>query len=167
MELYILYTILVIASVWDLITYKIPNALCMIGILAGVGYSGYVGGITGVLLSLACAAIIFVCFLPAWMFFGMGAGDVKLLMVLSSFSVIGNTFLGGFTSTIRVGFNAIFLAAFLFLFLVPWKNLAEVFRSYLYLLFYKIAVLSSKHGKKKLPFAVMILIGFVLEKHFQ
>lgn len=163
MGLAIIITLLVVASVWDYKTYKIPNALTMLGVVIGLGYSFYLSGWSGIVVSITTIVIIFLLFLPVWIFFGMGAGDVKLLMMIASF----NPFMIELTKRsdlpLWIGIDAIILSGLIFIFLIPKKRIKEMFLEYFYLLYYRIPVLSAKRAKQKLPFAVMILPAFLFE----
>lgn len=156
MELYILMILLVIASVWDIKTYKIPNALTIFGVVLGLGTTLILNGWMGLLFSILSVVIIFILLVPTWLFFGVGAGDVKLVMVITSFL--------GFYSAITIGFYAIVMSSIIFLMIIPFKRIIEIFNDYLYLLYYKIPLLSDKSKQKKIPFACMLLAGFMLEK---
>jgi prepilin peptidase CpaA len=158
MEIYILFTILIIASVWDLIKFKIPNALVLFTALMGIIYSTYFGGWGGFAESSLGLLLTFLVFLPAWLFFGMGAGDVKLLMALATFIGLGNT--------LYVGLYAIIISSVIFIFWVNPKRILKMFKDYFYLLFYKIPLLSERNAKKKLPFALMITLSFAAQVYF-
>ena len=71
--------------VYDLRTYKIPNKLCVAGILTGLSvniilYGG--GGFRSSVLGICCpVAVLFVFFLLRI----IGAGDIKLLSAIGAF----------------------------------------------------------------------------------
>lgn len=153
-SMYFLLAILLIASVWDAAKFVIPNWLTLFGMMLGIGFSSYLYGWEGLGTSLLGIVVIFLVFLPAWMFFGMGAGDVKLLMVVGSFI--------GFGLTLLVGFDSLMISAVMFLFIIPKSKIKNMFRDYFYLLFYKIPLLSDKGPMRKLPFAVIIFAAFSL-----
>jgi prepilin peptidase CpaA len=71
--------ILVPAVVSDLLYRRIPNILCLTGLLAGIFFHGVTAGITGFSMSLLAGVMLmgatFSFFATGW----LGAGDVKLL----------------------------------------------------------------------------------------
>lgn len=77
--------ILLIAVLADLATYRIPNALILIGLLLGLAYSFIDKGPPGIADSLFAVIISFILFYFLYIIKALGAGDIKLLLVLASF----------------------------------------------------------------------------------
>jgi prepilin peptidase CpaA len=73
-----------IAAVCDLRTGRIPNALTLGALLAGLAFSAVDGAGWGLLTSLAGCAVGLAVLLPIFAFGGMGGGDVKLLAALGA-----------------------------------------------------------------------------------
>lgn len=73
------------AAYMDLHFYKIPNLCILTGILSGVimTYVSYSFG--GIFWAFAAAGVIFAGFYPFYLMGGLGAGDVKLLMMTGFF----------------------------------------------------------------------------------
>ena len=75
--------LLIAASACDLKTHRIPNGLAAAGLLAGLLGHAFLGGLSGVLWSLAGGAAA----LPLLLLYAVrafGAGDVKLLMAVGA-----------------------------------------------------------------------------------
>ena len=80
-----LFFFLVLAVILDLGTYRIPNALTAAGMAAGLIYHLYRAGPPGMLLALKDLILIIMIFFPIYQIKGLGAGDIKLLSVISMF----------------------------------------------------------------------------------
>lgn len=80
-----LFFFLVLAVILDLRTYRIPNALTAAGMAAGLIYHLYRAGPPGMLLALKDLTLIIMIFFPIYQIKGLGAGDIKLLSVISMF----------------------------------------------------------------------------------
>ena len=81
----ILIGVFCIAVYMDLRFYRIPNGCILIGVVSGcimtlVSYSA-----AGLLAVCVAMAVIFAVFYPFYLMGGLGAGDVKLLMVTGCF----------------------------------------------------------------------------------
>ena len=72
------------ATVWDLKTNKIPNAITLTSVLIGILVNSYLGGLVGLGHSLAGTFVgIFLLIIP-FALGGIGAGDVKLLAAVGA-----------------------------------------------------------------------------------
>lgn len=81
----ILIGVLVIVTITDLRTYKIPNACILIGMTAGL-YMTYMSySAKGVVTAFGQMFLIFMAFYPFYLLKGIGAGDVKLLMMVATY----------------------------------------------------------------------------------
>lgn len=81
----ILICVLLIAAFVDIFCYRIPNLWIGIGMIAGLVQMTMQGGIPLLLQSLLQMIIVFVAFYPFYLMKGLGAGDVKLFMMLACF----------------------------------------------------------------------------------
>ncbi|MBR1816127.1 MAG: prepilin peptidase [Lachnospiraceae bacterium] len=77
------------AMIYDLRTYKIPNVLCVIGILSGIvfniifhGFSSVKNSLTGIVCPIGILFIFFCLRI-------IGAGDIKLLSAIGAFISFG------------------------------------------------------------------------------
>lgn len=68
----------------DLRDRRIPNSLCLAGIVAGLTLHGLSSGPHGLLIAAAGLALSFALTLPLWLLGWMGAGDVKLISAAGS-----------------------------------------------------------------------------------
>lgn len=156
LEVIILYIVLTIASIWDIRTFKIPNALVFFAMVVGLSLSTYQNGLSGLGYAGVSMLIVFLVLLPLWLIQLMFAGDIKLLMAMASFL--------GWKMTLVISYQAVIIASIIFLFLIKPKRVLEMFKEFFYLIFYKIPLLSA--GKRsKLQFSVPIFIAFILSVH--
>lgn len=80
-----LFFFLVLAVILDIRTYRIPNALTAAGMAAGLIYHLCRAGPPGMLLALKDLILTIMIFFPVYQIKGLGAGDIKLLSVISMF----------------------------------------------------------------------------------
>ena len=80
----VVLTVGVIACVTDLRTRRIPNLLTFGAAVLGIGFHGFVGGVSGAQSAALGWLVGTVLFLPFFMLRGMGGGDVKLLAALGA-----------------------------------------------------------------------------------
>ncbi len=81
----ILICVLCIATIVDMLCYRIPNLWIGIGMVAGLVIAVREGGIvmlSGMLLQIM---MIFLVFYPFYLIKGLGAGDVKLFLLLGCY----------------------------------------------------------------------------------
>lgn len=104
-------TILLMASsVSDLKDYRIPNYLILSGWLSGLAFRLYQGGIPAMGDGIFCITVSILSLMPLYFLRGIGAGDVKLLSVISGFyglmfwlkTGIIFLFLAGAASVVRI-----------------------------------------------------------------
>jgi prepilin peptidase CpaA len=76
---------LVIGAVYDATTSRIPNRLVLVGLIVALAGAGMAGGIPGVALAVAAAAIAFVIGFGGFAIGAFGGGDAKFLMVGGAF----------------------------------------------------------------------------------
>lgn len=88
----ILICVLLIATFVDIFSYRIPNLWIGVGMTAGLVQMALQSGIPSLLQSLFQMIIIFAAFYPFYLMKGLGAGDVKLFMMLACF-IQGTTLL--------------------------------------------------------------------------
>jgi len=81
---FFLISILVIASIMDILSSRIPNWLTFPALAAGISYFTMVKGYEGFLFSLAGAAAGFGLLILPFIIGGTGAGDLKLLGAVGS-----------------------------------------------------------------------------------
>lgn len=156
MSLYGLYFFLIVVSVWDGITYRIPNAFILIGLGIGMFVSFYDGGWSGGMDSLFALGISSIIFFLIWAIAEvtktkfMGAGDMKLFIVMASFI--------GVASTITIFYYSLIIASFLFLLITPPKKIANMFTSFLDFTFYALPSIKEKE-MRKIAFSFPVLIA--------
>lgn len=102
--------ILAASSVSDLYKYKIPNGWILAGWLSGLAFRLYESGISGVLQGIFCVVVSISLLWPLFVIRGVGAGDIKLLSVISCYYGLkfwGETgivflFFAGFVSIVQI-----------------------------------------------------------------
>ena len=82
---FLLAFFLIIASIKDCLSFRIPNWLTFPALATGIAYFSLTKGFEGFLFSLAGALTGFALLIIPYMIGGSGAGDVKLLGAVGSF----------------------------------------------------------------------------------
>lgn len=72
-----LVCILIVCCIFDLTSYRIPNLLVGVGIVIGL--------FTSDLKNIMNAALIFIILYPFFLIKGLGAGDIKIMMMVGCF----------------------------------------------------------------------------------
>lgn len=81
----ILLILLSIAVITDMISYKIPNLLILIGLVLGVGFRIYFEGVSGLKEAAVCMVLIMLFLVPLFLLRCIGAGDIKLFCMTTCF----------------------------------------------------------------------------------
>lgn len=80
-----LLAVIVLPAAWiDFRQRRIPNELCLAGILLGVMYHLLTAGLSGAGFSLLSFLLAFAAGFPLWLLGWMGAGDVKLVAAVGA-----------------------------------------------------------------------------------
>lgn len=98
-----LLVFLVLAVYFDIKTYKIPNALTVTGMAAGIIYRLYGLGPPGLFTAATDLIAGMMILFPLYLIRCLGAGDIKLLMVISTFL--------GWKVTLIVSFYSLMIGA--------------------------------------------------------
>lgn len=164
---YILYgwliTILLISSVTDLYSRRIPNIVTLPTILIAPCFHSLLGGVDGFLFSLGGAAAGFALLLIPYLLGGMGAGDVKLMCATGavlgfSQSVVCSLFIGMLGGIIALGIIA-YRRNLIY-------TLKKIFHSILYLFLVKDASLlkidKNETAREGIPYGLAITGGVFL-----
>lgn len=109
----VLAGILLVATLTDLRTHRIPNWLTFGAAVAGMALQFYLTGFTGLVTALAGLAIGLACVLPSYLFGALGAGDVKLMAAVGCFlgpastalAVLAIVITGGALALIRIAWR--------------------------------------------------------------
>ena len=81
----ILIGVFCVAIFMDWRHYRIPNACIMVGMTAGLIMTYVSYSVSGLLKAVGAAAVIFLAFYPFYLLGALGAGDVKLFMMVGCY----------------------------------------------------------------------------------
>ncbi len=91
----------------DLRSHRIPNALSVVVLLAGLGWQYVTAGGAGIAAGIGGAAVGLACFLPFYVRRAMGAGDVKWMAAVGTFFGIKGALLAVACALIAGGLVAV------------------------------------------------------------
>nr|WP_294492356.1 prepilin peptidase [uncultured Anaerosporobacter sp.] len=158
----VLIILLVLATVSDFKTYRIPNKLILSGLVISFYFQFLEGFFLSVLYSLGILLLICIVFLPIYYIRAIGAGDIKLFAMISCFVgmkqgiqvIIVAFIIGGVFSIVKLFYYHIFRSQL--------QSLAEYITQTYYLK--KIVPYSSISSKKKnvIHFSFPILLSTIL-----
>lgn len=158
----VLIILLVLATVSDFKTYRIPNKLILSGLVISFYFQFLKGSLLSVLYSFGILILICIVFLPIYYIRAIGAGDVKLFAMISCFVgmkqgiqvVIMAFIIGGVFSIVKLFRYHIFRSQL--------QSLAEYITQTYYLK--KIVPYNSISSKKKnvIHFSFPILLSTIL-----
>jgi len=80
----LLLAIVAVAAVYDWRFRRIPNWLCLAGLIVGFAVQTYLKGWMGLLSAAEGFGLALLVYMPMYLLRGMGAGDVKLMAALGS-----------------------------------------------------------------------------------
>ena len=124
--LFVLIPVLVIASLIDIRSLRIPNWLTYSAFIIGISYFTIMKGYEGFIFSLGGAAAGFGLLILPYMIGGTGAGDVKLMGAIGSFLGAHGVFAVFILSCILGGAYALFLLAAKGLLLGTFKRYGKI-----------------------------------------
>lgn len=158
----ILGIVLAIAFITDITKQRIPNALNIAGMAAGIVYHGWQGGWSGLAFALTGLVCGFLPMLILYLLRAVGAGDVKLFGALGA--VAGAVF------TLYAMFLSLLFAGILALFVLLWRSdrrnrLQQLGWSLVRLLMFKELAawrtMTAREGALRIPFMWAVLPAFV------
>lgn len=85
----LLYLILSISTLYDVIEYRIPNYCIVAGLIGGLWLQVAIHGVSGICLWFIGLAVPFAVLVVLYLLRVIGAGDVKLFMVIGGFLGVG------------------------------------------------------------------------------
>lgn len=89
---YALFSLALIAAIWDVATRRIPNPLVLAGFLAGVALQLWCNGLPGLKAAAFGFGVGFLVFFPMFLLQGKGGGDVKLMAAIGAITGPANVF---------------------------------------------------------------------------
>jgi prepilin peptidase CpaA len=132
-----------VAAVIDMRFRRIPNWLVLAGVVAGLAWNLYSGGLSGLGRAAAGLGVGFILYFPLFLLRALRGGDVKLLAAAGAIAGPGNIFriflltaiLGGIIAVIyalirgrlrQTMFNVSWIARDLLTFKAPYKSNPEL-----------------------------------------
>ena len=90
--MYLVSLILLLALVSDLLTSKIPNELFAFGFITSQIWCLYTGSVYSALEALASGMLVALILFPMFAIGSLGAGDIKIIMLLPAYTNLKNVF---------------------------------------------------------------------------
>lgn len=159
----ILASILLMAAITDLRSCKIPNWLTLGAMAAGILSHAFVDGLPGMLFSLKGAGVGLILFLGLYVIGGMGAGDVKLLAAVGSFTGAEAALSAGIMAMLLGGLYAIATMMSCWGVRVTVKHIAMMFKTCL-LTGTSFGALAAPKGQPQLRYGLVIGLGTLMSQ---
>ena len=156
--------VLVVAAavVWDLKSRRVPNALTLGGAAAAIVVAGFTQGWPGVLRSGAGWVTGAALFFPLFALGGMGAGDVKLLAALGTWTGAAQVLWVALFAAIAGGVLAILVSLYSNHARQLFSNIRLLLTHWSVVGIRPVDALTLDHGRgPRLPYAVPIALGLL------
>lgn len=110
MSMEILISVLIFAALTDILYFRIPNIFIVTGMTAGLICKYLQGGTSALTVTVLQIMVLFLLLFPFYMIGGIGAGDVKLLMMVGCYmekttyyhSIVVTMLLAGMVSVVKM-----------------------------------------------------------------
>ena len=158
-QVFLLITLLTIIAVWDFRFLKIPNGFLIVGVSLGLISSYIAHGLSPTIDRLGFLLLFLFIFFIVWSILEslnysvIGAGDLKLIVMLFSFMA--------WTDALFVFFFSIFVGSLIFMVILPPREIKQMFDEWVLFLFYHFPI-SRVKDPMRIPFAVPVLISVIL-----
>jgi prepilin peptidase CpaA len=152
---------LIIASLTDILTFRIPNWLTYSTLAVGIAYFSVAKGYEGFLFSLGGAAAGLGLLTLPYIIGGTGAGDVKLLGAVGSFLGPKGAFIVFIFSNIMAGIYALGLMASKGLLIGTLKRYGKVLKGFIITHQFIYIPPSNKEKKIRIRFGFAIALGTI------
>lgn len=158
----VLLSLIGFTVVSDLRCHRIPNALILIGLVLGLLFQFYSGGLHGLGSAVLGLLVGFGLFLPFYVFSGMAAGDVKLMAMVGSF-------LGPVAASSAVALSLISGSVFGVLILLYKKQFFRMMQRYWAMASLRtyIPPESDDAARQRFPYAIAIFTGTLISFFWQ
>ncbi len=161
----VLLVVVVSAAACDLKIRKIPNWLCLSGVVLGLGLNTFLLRERGLQLALLGFGLALLVYFPLFAVRGMGAGDVKLMAAVGAIAGPRQWFVIFLATALLGGVAAFLLIVYKRRLLSTFSNLATIIQelSQARKPFHKDASLDFRHAQAiGLPHGVLIALGSLL-----
>jgi prepilin peptidase CpaA len=160
---FILVSVLLIASMTDLQSYKIPNWLTISAMTSGLLGHSLLNGLSGLLFSAKGLGLGLALFLLFYVMGGMGAGDVKLMAAVGSFIGAEGVLSAGIMAMLLGGFYAIVIMIFYSGMRASLKQVATILKSCI-VMPWSLAAFRPAKAQPQLRYALVIGLGTLLSQ---
>lgn len=156
-DFFIILTVLVLAVVWDLRSWRIPNALTAPAALAGLGYHLTTAGLPGLKTSALGIIVGLGIFIIPYLLGGLGGGDVKLLGAIGAWLGPEGILFASFYTALVGGLFA--LGAIVVSREGILSSLKNVYRDLVYFVSFRDRPPLATRGKRRIPYSLAIAAG--------
>lgn len=149
----VLLVLLGVAVIFDIICYKIPNALTIATLVVGLAYKGIRTGLPGLCKALTAFIIVLIIMMILYALKAIGAGDAKIISALAVYYDVWQT--------INISLLALFIGGFL--------GLIILIRSFIYNrrlhrtnYSYSVWIIDSLRSRHHFHFSIAIILAVIL-----
>ena len=152
---------LLIASIKDIISYRIPNWITIPTAVMGIIYHAISRGFEGVLFSLEGVGVGFALMILFYLTGGSGAGDVKLMAAVGAFLGPKGVFIAWLCTSFVSGIYALILLASKGHLIETFKRYGKTLKTFLYTKQFIYIPPSEREKQFKICYGLATAIGSV------
>jgi prepilin peptidase CpaA len=161
-EILFLFVILIVSTIADLRSHKIPNWLTFPSMIVGISFYTIFKGSEGFFFSIEGVGVGIAVFMIPYLFGGTGAGDVKLMGAVGGFLGPKGVFIAFLFTSIVGGIYALILLIYHGYFRDIIKRYGSMFKALILTKRFIYLPSSCKKGKPKLCYGVAIALGTII-----